>query len=110
MATAGWPLNVGSLATNTTLKKDQVADVMAVVGPQRRVIFVNAYGARAWIKGTNKELARAARDYPNVVVADWSAAISRHGEGLAADGVHPNQDGAKIYARVVMDAYTHLPH
>ena len=99
-----------SLATNTTLKKDQVADVMAAVGPQRQVIFVNAYGARSWIKGTNKELARAERDYPNVVVADWSAAISRHGEGLAADGVHPNQDGAKIYARVVMDAYTHLPH
>nr|WP_286189472.1 acyltransferase family protein [Sanguibacter hominis] len=98
-----------SLATNTTLKKDQVADVMAAVGPQRQVIFVNAYGARSWIKGTNKELARAERDYPNVVVADWSAAISRHGEGLAADGVHPNRDGAKIYARVVMDAYTHLP-
>ncbi|PFG35617.1 peptidoglycan/LPS O-acetylase OafA/YrhL [Flavimobilis soli] len=98
-----------SLATNTTLRRDQVADVMEAVGPERRVIFVNAYGARSWIKGTNKELARAAKDYPNVVVADWSGAISKKGEGLAADGVHPNPSGAKVYARVVLDAYTDLP-
>jgi len=99
---------VVSLATNTTLKRDQVDAVMKVVGPRRRVVFVNAYGARPWIKGTNKELSRSVEDYPNAVVADWGAAISKKGESLAADGVHPNQAGAKIYARVVLDAYTGL--
>lgn len=94
-----------SLATNTTLKDSLVADVMKVVGPDRKVILVNAYGNRTWISGTNKALARAAKKYPNVVVADWAAAISKHGEDLAADGIHPKPSGAKIYARVIVDAY-----
>ena len=93
-----------SLATNTTLKDSQVADVMAAVGPDRQVVFVNAYGNRSWIKGTNRVLDRAAKDYPNATVADWRSAIAEHGEGLAADGVHPNQTGARVYAKVLVAA------
>lgn len=94
-----------ALATNTTLRERTIDDVLAAVGPERRVVLVNAYGARSWIKGTNAVIAKAAKEHPQVSVADWHAAVRSHGELLAADGIHPTRDGAAVYARLVADAY-----
>ncbi len=94
-----------ALATNTTLRERTIDDVLAAVGPDRRVVLVNAYGARSWIKGTNAVIAAAAKKHPRVSVADWHGAVRSRGELLAADGVHPTREGAKVYARVVADAY-----
>jgi len=96
---------VVALATNTTLRERTVDDVLAAVGPDRKVVLVTAYGARSWIPATNKVIAAAARKHPQVSVADWHDAVHTHGEMLAADGVHPTRDGAALYAKVVVDAY-----
>ncbi|MGP7960962.1 acyltransferase family protein [Sanguibacter sp. A247] len=94
-----------ALATNTTLRQSTVDDVLAAVGPERRVVFVNAYGSRSWIKATNAVIAKAARDHEQVSVADWHGAVKSHGEYLAADGIHPTKDGGALYARTIVDAY-----
>lgn len=93
-----------SLATNSTLTDKQMDDVMAVVGPDRQVVLVNGFAERRWIRGTNKELARAAERYPNVAVADWAGTIKKHTDELAGDGIHPSEAGARRYARLVHDA------
>lgn len=94
-----------ALATNTTLRESTIDDVLAAVGPERRVVLVNAYGSRSWIKATNAVIANAARTHARVSVADWHGAVKSHGEYLAADGIHPTKGGAAVYARTIVEAY-----
>jgi hypothetical protein len=41
-------------------------------------------------------------------VADWHGAISARPELLQADGIHPDLDGAYLYADVVAGAFAEL--
>jgi hypothetical protein len=49
-------------------------------------------------------IAAAARDYSNVVLANWLATIAHHTNLLWGDGVHPCPAGARLYARLVASA------
>ncbi|MGO1318363.1 MAG: acyltransferase family protein, partial [Cellulomonadaceae bacterium] len=65
-------------------------------------------GSRSWIGPTNTVLADAAAAHPNVVLADWAGTIQQHTEDLAADGIHPDQAGAVLYAQALQDADSRL--
>ncbi len=92
------------LGTNGTITSGQIRDLLAEIGPHRKLVLINTYEARPWEHQVNDVLAAAARRYPNVVLANWQAAI-RHRTGLLwGDGVHPRPRGARLYARVVVAA------
>jgi lysophospholipase L1-like esterase len=65
---------------------------------------VNTYEARPWEAGVNRVIAAAARRYPNVVMANWFAAIEHRTSLLWPDEVHPQPSGARLYARTVAGA------
>ncbi|MGL5852665.1 MAG: acyltransferase family protein, partial [Phycicoccus sp.] len=51
----------------------------------------------------------AVDDIPNVVLADWEAAVSRSdGDVLQPDGVHPSTAGAHLMASTVRRALADL--
>lgn len=67
------------------------------------VVLVTVHVDRPWQDSVNDALAAAARNRPNVVVADWHAeAESRQGQ--LVDGVHVDADGARDYARLILAA------
>jgi len=95
---------VVGLGTNGTISRGQIRDLLAEIGPNRKLVLINTYEARPWEHEVNSLLAATAHRYPNVVLANWQAAISHRTSLLWGDGVHPRPRGARLYARVVAAA------
>ena len=92
------------LGTNGTVTSGQIRDLLAELGPSRKLVLVNTYEARPWEHADNSVIGAAARRYPNVVLANWHATIAHRTSLLWGDGVHPRPPGARLYAKVVADA------
>ena len=95
------PYVVLSLGTNSTVDAAMMDKVLAAIGPDHTVVLVTGYADRSWVPVTNAELVGAAQRHGNVVVADWSGAVSAQPTFLGPDGVHPTGEGTSLYAGVV---------
>jgi peptidoglycan/LPS O-acetylase OafA/YrhL len=95
---------VVGLGTNGTVTSGQIHELLSLIGPRRSLVLINTYEARPWEHEVNDTLAAAARDHPNIVLADWLSAIQHRTGLLWSDGVHPRPPGARLYARVVAAA------
>lgn len=104
------PHVVVALGTNGPVNRESLDRMVAAVGPDRDLILVNAYAPRDWIPGVNADLQAFADAYPNVGIADWSAAISPRLDLLAGDQVHPGAAGGRIFAETVSAAVDQLAH
>ena len=95
------PYVVVALGTNGSVDPGSLERMAQIAGPERLLVLVNAYAPRSWIDGVNTELARFAKAHPNVVVADWSAAIGPRPDLLAGDRIHPSGEGGRIFADLI---------
>ncbi|MDD9205423.1 lipopolysaccharide modification acyltransferase, partial [Georgenia sp. 10Sc9-8] len=94
--------------TNAGVEAEQVQRVLETLGPRRMVVVVNLYGGSYWVPEANETLAEVVAQHPNAIVADWHSAISARPELLQADRIHPDLEGAYLYAEVVADALAEL--
>jgi peptidoglycan/LPS O-acetylase OafA/YrhL len=92
------------LGTNGAVTSGQIRDLLAEIGPGRKLVLVNTYEARPWERADNSVISAAARRYPNVVLANWHATIAHRTSLLWGDRVHPRPPGARLYAKVVAAA------
>ena len=95
---------VVGLGTNGTVASSQIRRLLAIIGKHRRLVLVNTFVPRPWQDEVNGALEAAARHHPNVVVANWMAAIEHRTSLLWDDGVHPRPPGGRLYARVIQTA------
>lgn len=98
---------VVALATNGPVDPEQLDDMVKTIGPDRRLVLVTGFGpARTtWVESSANLIREFAQKHSDVVrVADWNAAIRDRTDLLASDYVHPDDDGAKIFAQTVADA------
>ena len=95
---------VVGLGTNGTVAGAQIRQLLAIIGRHRRLVLVNTFVPRPWQDEVNGALEAAARHHPNVVVANWLAAIEHRTSLLWDDGVHPRPPGGRLYARVIQTA------
>jgi peptidoglycan/LPS O-acetylase OafA/YrhL len=102
------PYVVIALGTNGPVDHEALDRIAADLGPDRSLVLVNAYAPRDWIPGVNADLQAFAAARPNVVVADWAAAIAPHEDLLAGDRIHPGEAGGRIFADTVADAVDRL--
>jgi peptidoglycan/LPS O-acetylase OafA/YrhL len=98
------PVVVVGLGTNGTVSAAQVSQLIAMIGPHRRLVLINTFVPRPWRSGDNEVLAAAARQHANVVLANWYATIVHHTNLLWSDMVHPRPAGAPLYAQMVASA------
>ncbi len=89
------------LGNNGTITEDDFAQVMKVIGKKRMIFAVNMLVPRSWEEGNNRLLEKMGKKYPNLHIIHWHSKAKEHTEWLYGDGVHPNPDGAKIYAEFV---------
>jgi len=97
-----------ALGTNAGVDDEVLGQVLDRVGPNRMVVLVTIYGRATWIDDANATLARAAAARPNVVLADWSAAIRANPGQLQSDGIHPSIKGAHLFAKTIRAALAEL--
>jgi peptidoglycan/LPS O-acetylase OafA/YrhL len=95
---------VFALGTNGTFSPAEMRQLLAAIGPHRKLVLVNSYEARPWEAGNNRVIATAARQHRNVVLANWFATIQHRTNLLYSDEVHPLPPGARLYAHMVKAA------
>lgn len=96
------------LGTNGVVDPEVLDEVIAVVGPERELVLVNAFAERDWIAETNDQLAACADRDRTVALANWHDAIAPHPDYLADDLIHPGPSGGAVYADAVRDAIVGL--
>jgi hypothetical protein len=92
------------IGNNGTLTSDQFDQLMAVIGPERKVIVLNLHVPRAWEEGNNAVIASGVTRYANAVFIDWSAAGNTYPELLYNDSIHLTPSGAAYYSQLVIAA------
>ncbi|SNU00368.1 Peptidoglycan/LPS O-acetylase OafA/YrhL, contains acyltransferase and SGNH-hydrolase domains [Ruaniaceae bacterium KH17] len=87
---------------------DVVRGVIDTLGPERMIVLVNLYSNSTFIASSNEALDEIAGEYPNVIVADWNAAVAQEPGMLQSDRTHPNIPGATLFAQTVEAAFAEL--
>ena len=98
------PVVVVGLGTNGPITMAQVRMLRAVAGPWRALVFVTTFVPRPWQAEVNAVLAAASRQYHDITLANWLAAIRRRTNLLWSDGVHPRPAGSVLYAQTMASA------
>jgi hypothetical protein len=92
-----------ALGTNF-VTKDDIDKAMEIIGPDRQVVFVNAYRGNAdYIGEVNEAISEVAAANPsNFTIADWYGYVTAHpGVKLASDDCHLTKSSAEDYANVI---------
>ncbi|WP_429971643.1 acyltransferase family protein [Fructilactobacillus sp. Tb1] len=90
------------LGTNGTVDKDNIKQIMNIVGPSRTVFWINNHvPSQPWQNTNNAALTEATKKYPNLKIIDWNKYISSHTNWLYTDETHPNQIGSLKYSSFI---------
>ena len=98
------PVVVFALGTNGTFSLGEMRQLIAAIGPHRKLVLVSTYEARPWESGNNRLITAAARRHRNVILANWYTTIEHRTNLLWSDEVHPQPPGARLYAHMVAAA------
>lgn len=98
---------VFALGTNNSspaINQNDIDNLLSITGNNRTIVLVTNYGPDNYEQ--NNELFRElAKTNSNIILADWNEAVSKDpGKYLASDSVHPNGEGAKLFAELIYDA------
>lgn len=95
------------MGTNGGITRAWFDKYMALLGPDRRVVWVtlqlrNDYTRYTYEDRSNAVIRAAVRDYPNARLLDWNRlSENHHGDWLTADGIHLTFAGRKAFARLI---------
>lgn len=92
------------LGTNGEIKRQDLDQIMAILGKNRQVYWMNNFvQSRPWQDSNNQMLSAAQKDYKNLHVIDWYDLAKQHADWFAADGVHQGPLGDRNYVRLLVE-------
>ncbi len=97
------PTIVVHMGTNGAFSDSELDALMAVVGPKRKVYFVNAREPRSWEAEVNQKLAADTPKFPNARLLNWHNYGGPHDNWFVKDGIHLSGVGARQYARFIRE-------
>lgn len=99
-----------ALGTNGPLDgqyEAQTEALLSYLGPKRQIFWVNVYcPSTGWQESNNAYLKKIQAEHSNVTVIDWYNLIQKHPDWLTDDGIHPNTEGTKAYAKLIHSTIT----
>ncbi len=101
----GWngPVVMIELATNSTVKKERVIEMLDTIPEGKMVFLINGRSRLAHQVGSNKLLAEIAAERGNVEIIDWYATSEGHGEYFDGDGTHLTpKKGCNAYQQMLL--------
>jgi lysophospholipase L1-like esterase len=90
------------MGTNGIVTPEDLRPILDELTEQQRVVVVNVSVPRSWMKASNKEIAKAIADRPNVRLADWATIAKGHRKWFTPDGVHLNNAGGQAFAELIV--------
>ncbi|MCB0866016.1 MAG: acyltransferase [Solirubrobacterales bacterium] len=94
---------VVQMGNNGPIYSDDVEALRSALDGVDHVYLVNVEVPRSWEGEVNDALEEAVKSWPQAQIVDWRDAIDDHLD-RTYDGIHPDAEGAKIYAGLVLDA------
>ncbi len=91
------------MGNNGPIYSDDVEALRSALDGVDHVYLVNVEVPRSWEGEVNDALEEAVKSWPQAQIVDWRDAIDDHLD-RTYDGIHPDAEGAKIYAGLVLDA------
>lgn len=91
------------LGTNGVMNKESFEKSMEIL-KNKKVYFMNSVVPKFWEETINKNLDEWSKAYENVVIIDWYKKAKGKKEMFYKDAVHPNKEGAKIYAEFIYES------
>ncbi len=98
------PVVVIELGTNGMISESHMRALLDLLGPERKVVFVNIQVPRTWCEGNNEMLKTVCADYDNTIIADWYSASIDQNDYFYSDDVHPNEVGSPVLAKLIHHA------
>ncbi len=93
-----------ALGTNGLVTDELIDTLMADIGTERYVVFVNTRHPQPWLADTNAALQRATERYDNAHLVDWYSYSEGRDDLFDGDGTHLKASGAKEYVQLVYEA------
>lgn len=96
---------VFALGTNSAnLTQSDIEAAIQTIGNNHTIVFVTNYGTADYTSNNNL-FKQAAKDNPNIVIADWASTVSQNPElYLASDHIHPTSSGQQLFAETIFKA------
>lgn len=94
-------LHVGN---NGIITEAQLRGILDDLAGATRVVLVNVRVPRPWMESNNALFERLAKDYPNVVLADWATKSAEHKDWFVKDRVHLTSAGIRAYTALIAKA------
>jgi hypothetical protein len=82
----------------------QIDRAMHALDGVDRVVWVNTHNHTDWMGAVNAGIGRARARWPQLLVVDWAAAVSRDRGLVYADGTHLTPRGRGVYAGLIVSA------
>ena len=95
---------VFALGTNGYVTDEDIDNLMAEVGTEKYVWFINTRSPEDYMESNNDAIQRAADRYPNVSIIDWCSLSEDEEDYFDGDGTHLTEEAAQVYAQMVYDA------
>jgi hypothetical protein len=92
------------IGNNGPIRDDQMDRIAALVGDDRRVLFLSLRVPRDWEAGNNDVIARGVERHRNFRLLDWRALSEDRPDVIWKDGIHLRPEGATYYAALVQAA------
>ena len=89
------------LGNNGTFTARQFDQIMEVVGPERRVVFLTLRVSRSWEQGNNEVIREGVERHEGAFLVDWRAALEERPEVLWKDGTHLRPEWASFYVELL---------
>lgn len=89
------------LGANGAFTEKQFADILNLLGNERRIVIINARVPKPWESTVNQVLNQISEGHANVEMVDWYSASSGHDEYFRTDGVHLEAAGVKAYVSML---------
>jgi peptidoglycan/LPS O-acetylase OafA/YrhL len=90
---------------NGPISAAHIDQIMQVIGPSRKAIFLTVNVPRAWQDPNNATLAAVLSKYANATLLDWHGAVEENPALVySGDGIHLTSSGAAQYAAMVVRA------
>lgn len=81
-------------------------NLLQLLGTERQIFWVTVYCSYSqWMEMNNNYIWELSRTHPNITVIDWYSLAVQHPEWFP-DGVHPNLEGARRFAKLLRDELT----
>ncbi len=95
---------VFALGTNGYATDEEFDALMAEVGPDQQVWFVNTRSPEDYMEESNATIQRGVDRYENAHLIDWYTLSADHEDYFDGDGTHLTPEAAKVYSQMIYDA------